>query len=330
MDGILGVDGGNTKTIAVIAARDGTILGSGRSGCGDMYAYPSPEPALEQIEQAISVALIQAGIKRDNLLAGCFSLAGADWSEDYEYLSGALTQRGFGRIIEVYNDAIGALRAGSPDGTGVVIACGTGAAIAARNRAGEFWHASFWLESLCGRELGYQAIRAVKRVELGMSPPTSLTDHVLAFFGQPTVEQLLHHFYKYPLNPPSDMEVSKLAPMVLHEAEAGDPVAAQIVLNHGERLADYALVAARKVGIDQTAFPLILNGGIFRHRGNALVDAILQRMTQSVPGIVAVRSGYEPVIGALLLAFEAAGITVDTELKRRLEATLPHTSLFAT
>jgi len=330
MDCILGVDGGNTKTIAVVAASDGTILGAGRSGCGDMYAYLSTEPAIEQITLAVSFALRQAGVMRENLLAGCFSLAGADWPEDYDMLSAALNQRGFGQKLQVFNDAIGALRAGSPDGTGVVIACGTGVAIAARNAAGDFWHGSFWLDSLCGRELGYEAIRAIKRAELGMSPSTTLTARVLEFFKQPTVERMLHHFYKYPLNPPNDIDISKLAPLVLHEAEHGDPIAAQIVLKHGERLADYALAAARKVGIDQSPFPLILNGGIFRHRGNVLVDVILSRLAQTTPGVVAIRSGYEPVIGALLLAFESAEISVDTGLIARLEATLPHHSLYET
>ncbi len=37
MQCILGVDGGNTKTIALVAALDGTILGAGRGGCGDIY-----------------------------------------------------------------------------------------------------------------------------------------------------------------------------------------------------------------------------------------------------------------------------------------------------
>ena len=29
---LLGVDGGNTKTVAVVATRDGTVLGTGRAG----------------------------------------------------------------------------------------------------------------------------------------------------------------------------------------------------------------------------------------------------------------------------------------------------------
>src|SRR5256884_3691789 len=37
MQCVLGVDGGNSKTIAIVAALDGTILGAGRGGCGDIY-----------------------------------------------------------------------------------------------------------------------------------------------------------------------------------------------------------------------------------------------------------------------------------------------------
>ena len=37
MQYVLAVDGGNTKTIALVAALDGTILGAGRGGCGDIY-----------------------------------------------------------------------------------------------------------------------------------------------------------------------------------------------------------------------------------------------------------------------------------------------------
>src|SRR5438105_4774145 len=37
MQCVLGVDGGNTKTVALVAALDGTILGAGRGGCGDIY-----------------------------------------------------------------------------------------------------------------------------------------------------------------------------------------------------------------------------------------------------------------------------------------------------
>ncbi|MBK8021405.1 MAG: hypothetical protein IPK19_08220 [Chloroflexi bacterium] len=76
---LLGVDGGNTKTIAILAAEDGTILGAGRSGCSDIYGAPSPAAAVEELERSVDAALTEAGRARSEVMTACFSLAGADW-----------------------------------------------------------------------------------------------------------------------------------------------------------------------------------------------------------------------------------------------------------
>ena len=38
---VLGVDGGNTKTVALAARPDGAVVGFGRGGCSDIYGAPS-------------------------------------------------------------------------------------------------------------------------------------------------------------------------------------------------------------------------------------------------------------------------------------------------
>ena len=58
---ILGVDGGNTKTIALVARIDGTIVGAGRGGCGDIYGGAGPSGAIAEIERAVLGALTAAG-----------------------------------------------------------------------------------------------------------------------------------------------------------------------------------------------------------------------------------------------------------------------------
>jgi len=58
---LLGADGGNTKTVAVVAGRDGSILGAGRSGNSDLYNAPSTDAALASIAAAAAQALAAAG-----------------------------------------------------------------------------------------------------------------------------------------------------------------------------------------------------------------------------------------------------------------------------
>src|SRR5687768_4142946 len=110
MDHVLGVDGGNTKTIALVGRLDGTVVGAGRGGCSDIYAASSPEAALAETEQAVSSALGMAGVSASALAAGAFSMAGADWPDDFEFLRAAFEARGLGRHVLVVNDGVGALR----------------------------------------------------------------------------------------------------------------------------------------------------------------------------------------------------------------------------
>lgn len=327
---IVGVDGGNTKTIALVGAPDGTILASGRSGCSDIYGAVTAAAALEELQLAVDTALDGAGLRRADIDTAYFCLAGADWDEDYEFLHASVSSFGLGRSITIGNDSLGALRAGSPDGTGVVITCGTGIATAARNADGLFWQSGFWQETLCGVELGRLALRAVYRAELGIDSPTLLTEPVLKHFRQPNVEDLLHSFWRRGTTPPSNIDMSKLAPIVLDMAEAGDAAAEGIVQQHGLRLAEYAVAAARKVHLSATTFPLVLNGGIFRHPGKKLVQAIVEHLATAYPHVTPVRSRYEPAIGALLLALESAGIVITDKVMHNLEQSLPERDLFLT
>ena len=70
---VLGVDGGNTKTLALIAREDGVILGSGRAGCGDIYGATSPAAAIIEIERAVNMALAEASIPPTELTTSVFS-----------------------------------------------------------------------------------------------------------------------------------------------------------------------------------------------------------------------------------------------------------------
>ncbi|MDP9365719.1 MAG: hypothetical protein M3Q10_16105 [Chloroflexota bacterium] len=334
---VLGVDGGNTKTIALVAAADGTIHGAGRGGCGDIYAggvtdsygLGCPEQALAAIDAAVVAALVAAGTSADRLVAGAFSMAGADWPEDFAFLRSAMARRGYGRTVTVVNDAIGALRAGSPDGTGVVVACGTGVATGARAADGREWHSSFWQDPNGAHDLGWRALRAVFRAELGLDPPTSLTGRVLDYFGQGDVEGVLHLMTARG-EATASAKTGGVARLLMDEAAAGDAVAAGIVAARGAALGEYAAVAARRVGIEQSAFPLVLTGGVFRHPAPQLAEAVVARLRAEAPGAKPLRSPFEPAVGAVFLALEAAGIRVDDAVRTRAAATAPAATLFET
>src|SRR5438552_2374733 len=228
MQCVLAVDGGNTKTIALVAALDGTILGAGRGECGDIYNahagahWPdSAAAAIANIEYAVLSALQTAQVNASDLVTAVFNMAGADWPEDFALLQAAMEAREFGRTILVQNDALGVLHAGSADNTGVSVVCGTGAATGARGPDGRTWHSSHWQDQVQGgAHLAQKTLDAVYRSELGIEPPTTLTPRVLDFFGLNTVEEVLHLFTSRMKHAP--MGISFLTPILLDEAQAGD------------------------------------------------------------------------------------------------------------
>lgn len=337
MQYVLGVDGGNTKTIALVAALDGTILGAGRGGTGDIYnarveGTPWPDSAsaaIANIETAVEAALNVAQVGASELETAVFSMAGADWPEDFALLQAAMRVRGYGRKMIVQNDALGVLHAGVADNVGVSVVCGTGGATGARGRDGRVWHSSMWQDQVQGSSMmSRKAIDAVVRSELGIDPPTSLKQRFLDYFGLDTVEEMLHLYTGRGLHLPKRLD--GLTRSLLDEAEAGDEAARHIVLEHGRGLGDYAIVGAHFVGLEGTPFTLVLAGGVLRHPSTLLPDTIVERVCRTSQGVRPIRCRFEPVIGVLFTALEEAGVTINDELLRRLNPTLPASELFAT
>ena len=144
------------------------------------------------------------------------------------------------------------------------------------------------------------------RAELGAGPPSSLTRRVLDFFGVESVEEALH---RHTGRLGGARRVDPLAAALLGEAESGDRVAREIVDAHGRALGDYALAAARLVAIDVASpFPLAMTGGVFAHAGHVLCDALVARVREDAPNVEPLRTDVRPVVGALVIAAEVAGL----------------------
>jgi N-acetylglucosamine kinase-like BadF-type ATPase len=328
-DLVLGVDGGNTKTVAVVASNDGTAVGAGRAGPSDFYATTTEEAAFDAVAEAVDAALAEAGADAGRLRVAVFGMAGADWPEDFDDLRDGLCDRGWCDRLLVVNDAIAALYAGSPAGVGVVLVAGTGMAIGARAASGAAWHSSNWPTAGGGYWLGRSALEAVYAADLGVDPPTSLTERVLAHFGESSVEAVLHRrtargIVRRP------MSEAPLAPFVLDEADAGDSVAAGIVDEFGRRLGAHAVAAARRVQLGPEPFPLILAGGVFRHPTRRYLATMLDRVNEAYPGVRPEWSRFEPVAGAVLLAWQEVGVAPTPALLDRLAASMPPLELFRT
>lgn len=312
---VLGCDGGNTKTIALVATLDGRIAGWGRAGSSDVHDNPA---ALDELRRAVADACAMAGCTGGDVQRAVFGLAGADWPEDFALLADAMGVA-IGGEVAILNDAVNAIRCGTPDGVGVVVSCGTGGTAAAMSAGGAIYHRGFWPEPSGAREIGRLGLSAVQRAHLGIGLPTSLTERALVRYGAHDADALLHVLTRRDRDGSTDSRW--FCPDVLDAAADGDPVAIAIVRREGKVLGDQAAVCARELDLSD-GFPLVLVGGVFRHSSPLLRDTVQAQVPQGVP----VEATVEPAVAALLRAFDAVGVECDEAVR----ASLPGDEVFAT
>jgi hypothetical protein len=120
---VLGVDGGGSKTHALVADERGEVLSfasSGRANWEDIGL----EAAGAALAAAVSGALDAAQVAPGALAASAFGLAGLDWDADRPMLGALLDPLGLGGPRMLENDAFVALRAGASRPFGVVVIAG--------------------------------------------------------------------------------------------------------------------------------------------------------------------------------------------------------------
>lgn len=319
---LLGVDGGATKTVALIAHVDGTVLGAGRSGSSDIHGVSGPVSAVARVADAVRQAAVNARVEASDAAVTVFCLCGADWPEDDDYYAATLAEElGLPEPPIVMNDSYATLRAGTSDGLGVALVLGTGGAVAARGPDGRTWFSGFRIESSGGVELGRMVYERLIRGAFGSGPVPGYRDEALAAFGVGSVEELVHAVSR--VDSPSQQAVARLAPVLLEAGHRGDPEARALVHEHGRMLAGYVRAAARCVSLDEDASTVVLGGGILRHPCPDLADAV----AEGLPGWQVVRSAVEPAFGALLLAADEVGASLSLE---RLRESGPDARFFGT
>jgi N-acetylglucosamine kinase-like BadF-type ATPase len=333
----LGVDAGNTKTVALLSDDEGCVVGSGRAGLGDIYTAARPEDAVEVVASTVSQALAAAGAQLSDVRSAAFRLAGIDWPEDEAYWRDALARR-FAPIetATVKNDGFALLRCGDLSGVGVAVAAGTGHALAGRGADGREFALCWWGQHfLGGTGLGDDALRAVFLAELGMAAPSLLTAALLRVYGAQDVENLLKLFTRRE-NRLGHLDRSRAAYAVLEVAERGDAAAGGILDRHARLLADYTVLVARKVGLmepscdedaqnpsrlETTALRstarIVLGGAVLASDHTGLRDRLVADLSSRLPHAEIGLGIGTPVVGALLDALADGGAALSPAVRDR-------------
>lgn len=268
----VGVDGGGSKTLAVVVDAQGCERGRGLAGSGNQAAV-GVEQAVSQLRAAVEEAMQMAGCSLPPC-AAWLGVAGIDTPRDYELLFPHL--RSLAETVRLTNDAelvLGAL----DQCVGVALIAGTGSIAIGRDACGAATRAAGWGhlmgEEGSGYEIGRQALQAAVRAADGRGQPTTLLSCILEHWQLQDVNGILGEVY-----PDIDnAKIARLSSIVLDAAEAGDNVARKIIRQSAAELALMVTTVSDRLHFPGGQIPLALGGGLLVH-GAAFRAQVIRRL----------------------------------------------------
>ena len=324
----LGVDGGATKTMAVVGDETGRILGTGLGGPSN-YQMIGMETAMKHVDDAVCAALEAAELDLAAISSATFGMAGADFPSDFDNLNAAITGQYPGLKYNLTNDTWVGFRAGTEKGFGGVVISGSGANYAAAGPDGR---------KITGRGMGYEwgeeggAGRLIRQVmhhafrsHDGTGPKTGLEQVVLQTLEFPSYDELSLYMYQVQgwfghLN----AKLSKLVPTLFQLALDGDAVSQDILVNTGTVMGQIIGGMMARLGMQAVRADVVLVGSIFTKGVCPLMVSALRTACQRRIPLASFRPvEMEPAAGAFLMALEQLGVDTKGDIRQTAIGTMP-------
>ena len=276
---VLGVDGGGTKTRAVVADGSGRVLGEGNAGPSNPLRVGVREAA-GAVREAAERACAAAGVRRLDIDAAEVGLAGVRREDIRERMRDALSVLG-AKAVEVVTDADIALYGATEGRPGLVIIAGTGSICCGVNARGRHACAGGWGpvagDEGSGSWIARRALQSVARASDGRGRRTSLVESACEYFHVTKAEDLSTAVYAPNM---TNNRIAGFGRHVIEAAKRRDAVAREIVEDAGRELAVAAAAVIRKLRMERESFPVGYVGGVFL-AGDLILDTLREDLSKA-------------------------------------------------
>ncbi|RLP78116.1 N-acetylglucosamine kinase [Mycetocola tolaasinivorans] len=303
---VVAVDGGGSKTDAVLLNLEGELIAHARRG-GSSPQVEGLAESVETVDSAVQAVL--AGIDPSALVQVSLYLSGLDLPqeiEDYRAAVAGLPWAGSNLVLD--NDLFALLRAGSDAPNAVAIVVGTGMNAIGLRADGETYRFTA-LGGISGDwggggSLGSDVLWHAARAEDGRGPQTLLVDALLAATGASSVAEVTEdiHFGRRAYG-----SLSSLSPLMMATAAAGDAVAISVVKRQADEIVAYARASIGRLDMAGEAVQVVIGGGVARSRDPLLLARTRAGLAETAARAELVVVDAPPVLGAGLLALADAG-----------------------
>lgn len=318
---VLGIDGGGTKTQALIADEEGHVHGLGVGGPSN-YDDVGTEKAKANIAETVQMARRQASLPDAPFASVFLGMAGVVSEKDRAAIHAIARELRLtaDENIDIDHDCRIALAGGLSGRPGIVLIAGTGSSCYGQNASGESWIAGGWGHLISDEGssywLGIQAMRCAAASSDGRLN-SSLQELVQDHFQLIDMRDLMHRLYVIGM---SRSEVASLAPLVIHAAHQRDDVALDLLRQGACDLAQMVGTVADKLHFSGGNCELALVGGLF-NAGDVIIFPLRIAIKNRLPDCQIVFAELPPASGAALLALKNLGISLSSTQTAKLRPT---------
>lgn len=299
----IGVDGGGTKTHAVVTDSSGEILGEGTDGASNPLRV-GVENAVSNIFGAIDRACDDAARRRADIAAIQCGLAGVRRIDLRQIIKRRVSDISRVEKVHVVTDAEIALYGTTVGHEGLVVIAGTGSVCIGQDEKGQVASAGGW-GPLAGDEgggsgIGRRALQAIAKASDGRAPETTLSDAAVEYFRAGKVENLSVAIYAPSVD---NARIAGFAQHVVETARSGDKVAIEILKESGRELGIAATAVIRRLGIEKDEFPIGQVGSVFKAE-ELITGPFMEVVHPVAPLCYFTKPKYSPAHAAALLALK--------------------------
>ena len=309
---LLAVDGGATKTLAVVF--DGEISGVGVAGSGN-YNNVGVEVAKSNAEKAVTDAMKMAGCGWESIEKAAYGFAGVENSAattmSVEQFLRSVHRNG---QFSLFNDGVAAYYLSTKGRPGVVAAAGTGSVIQARGDGKAVREGGWgWLAGDEGSAyyIARRGLQAATKAFDGRGEETSLVDAFARSAGM-DFNAAIGQIYRNV----SVTGIAALAPVVTSCASKGDATALGICREAAKELALAVKTAKRRMEFNES-FVIGGLGGVFR-AGKVITDTFFAELVNEGGKFARIYYGYQVVLGSVLLHLKNTGVETDEGFTEKL------------
>jgi len=298
----VGVDGGGTKTHAVVVDDNDRVLGEDTTGPSNPLRV-GVTSAAAAIREAVERACLVAQVRRTDILAAEIGLAGTRRKELRARMEDSLKSLDIHKI-EVVSDADIALFGATGGEPGVVVIAGTGSISCGINARGKRVCAGGW-GPIAGDEGGgawiaRRALRAIAHAADGRGPETMLVACACSYFHVSNPDDLSTAIYAPTI---TNERIAGFARQVIEVAKGKDRVARGIMIEAGAELGLAAAAVIRNLKMENEQFQVAYVGGVFA-AGEMLLEALRGEVARTAPRAFLAPPRYPPAVAAARLARE--------------------------